>query len=125
WLAREVTGSAAIAGYAAVLSGSLQTFPLLMFQWGVLFPNALSTALIPAAVAVVISCGRLGADTAPWRSAVRSSILVLIAAAALAFAQPASLLPWAAICVVWLTFRLVHTAAGGRRLKAAALILLS
>src|SRR5690606_17111957 len=55
WLARTVTGSRAVASYAAVLSSALQTFPLLMFQWGVLFPNALATALVPAAVSVVIS----------------------------------------------------------------------
>src|SRR5690606_4858513 len=34
WLARAVTGSATVAAYAAILAGALQTFPLLMFQWG-------------------------------------------------------------------------------------------
>src|SRR5690606_29223549 len=35
WLAQIATDRATIAGYAVVLAGALQAFPLLMFQWGV------------------------------------------------------------------------------------------
>lgn len=107
WLVLRATASTQIAAYAAVLSGALQTFPLLMFQWGVLFPNALSIALIPAAVAMVMSLPVWSAGSARLAALVRAALLVLIAVTALAFAQPAALLPWAAISAVWLTFWLL------------------
>lgn len=103
WFARIVTGSQTVAAYAAVLSSALQTFPLLMFQWGVLFPNALSTALIPAAVALTISVRTWSVPGSAGRNTVRAVLLVAITGAALALTQPAGLLPWAAICLVWLT----------------------
>lgn len=110
WLTRSVTGSNAAAGYAAVLSSALQTFPLLMFQWGVLFPNALSTALLPAAVALVISLPVWSSTGSRWRDAVRNAVLILVAAGALALSQPAALLPWAAISATWLTAWLIRRA---------------
>ena len=104
WLTVAITGSTVVAGYSAVLSSALQTFPLLMFQWGVLFPNALSTTLLPAAVALVISLPRLSRGSARWRSGVRDGLLLLIVAGSLVLAQPAGLLPWAAISTVWFSF---------------------
>jgi hypothetical protein len=106
WLARTVTGSNTVGAYAAVLSGALQTFPLLMFQWGVLFPNALSTAVIPAAIATVITLGRWIRVSDRRAHVVRGALLVLIAVAAIVLAQPAGVLPWAAISAVWLSSRL-------------------
>lgn len=103
WLARAITGSSTVAAYAAVLAGALQTFPLLMFQWGVLFPNALSTSLIPAAIALVITVPKWSGVTRSIAHVVRMALLVLVAAAAILFSQPAGILPWAAICAVWLT----------------------
>lgn len=124
WLAHVLTGSATVAAYAAVLSGSLQTFPLLMFQWGVLFPNALSTALIPAGVALVASLPALRRG-GPWRDAVRSMLLVLIAAGSLLLSQPAGFLPWAAVSLVWLTFHLLREGAAiGRRWATALLVVI-
>lgn len=105
WLARAVTGSSMVAAYAAVLAGALQTFPLLMFQWGVLFPNALSTALIPAAIALVITAPKWSGAARRTAHVVRVTLLVLIAVTAILLAQPAGILPWAAISVVWLTFQ--------------------
>lgn len=105
WLSLRATGSPTIAAYTAVLSGVMQNFPLLLFQWGVLFPNALSTALIPAGIAVVISLPIWHDVAAPWRSRIRAVLFVGIVVAALALAQPSALLPWAAICMVWATFR--------------------
>ncbi|UNK69735.1 DUF6541 family protein [Microbacterium sp. H1-D42] len=104
WLARAVTASSDVAAYAAILAGALQTFPLLMFQWGVLFPNALSTAMIPAAIALVITLPRWGGTTRPVAHVVRVALLILVGVAAILLAQPAGVLPWLAICAVWLTF---------------------
>lgn len=104
WLTRAVTGSNLSASYAAVLSSALQTFPLLMFQWGVLFPNALSIALIPAAIALVVSLPEWSAGTARWQSALRALLMLLVVTTALTLSQPSALVPWAAITVTWFTF---------------------
>ncbi|MGO2520642.1 MAG: DUF6541 family protein [Microbacterium sp.] len=115
WLVRLVTGSSTIAAYAAVLAGVMQNFPLLMFQWGVLFPNALSTALVPAAIALILALPGWNKSATPARVAVRSVLVIVVAAGALAVSQPSALLPWGAISLVWLTFRTVASAASRRR----------
>ncbi|WP_404439279.1 DUF6541 family protein [Microbacterium aerolatum] len=122
WLTRALTGSDAVAGFAAILSSSLQTFPLLMFQWGVLFPNALSTAMIPAGVALMFTqWGRHG-EEARWRTVLRTGLLGLVVVAALSLSQPAALLPWAAIVLVWLSARLIQNPPGGSRLRSWLLV---
>ena len=103
FLARAVTASSAVASYAAILSGSLQTFPLLMFQWGVLFPNALSTAMIPAAVALVVSTVRAAGEWHSVARVARITLLLLVAAVSILLAQPAGILPWLAISAVWVS----------------------
>ncbi|HWK77231.1 MAG TPA: DUF6541 family protein [Microbacterium sp.] len=125
WLARELTSSRSVAAYAAVLSSALQTFPLLMFQWGVLFPNALSTALIPAGVALVAALPRWSTGGPPWRAGVRAVLLVLVTAGALLLAQPAAFLPWAAISVVWLSFHLLLRPGSVRRWPAILAVVLA
>ncbi|MFE6995317.1 DUF6541 family protein [Microbacterium sp. NPDC057659] len=122
WLTQVLAGSATVTAYAAVLSGALQTFPLLMFQWGVLFPNALSTALIPAGVALVASLPALRGGRGPWRDTAQGALLVLVAAGSLLLSQPAAFLPWAAMSLVWLTFRLLRTGAPIRRGRAITLL---
>ncbi|WP_047523028.1 DUF6541 family protein [Microbacterium sp. ZOR0019] len=106
WLSQTITSSRAVAAYAAVLSSALQTFPLLMFQWGVLFPNALSTALVPAAVAWVILLAQWPSSDRV-RGFIRATLVVAVVVAALALSQPAALLVWVAICVVWATSQLL------------------
>ena len=72
-LAREAArGSAAVAGSAAALSASLPAFPMLMFEWGVLYPYALAVALVAPVAAVTISAARetLGARVRRARVAI-------------------------------------------------------
>lgn len=109
WLTLITTRSRTAAAFAAVLSSALQTFPLLMFQWGVLFPNALSTALIPAAVAWVIHLGRWTAH-GPVRRVIRAALVIAVIIASLALSQPSALLVWALLCAVWLTSLLFRPA---------------
>lgn len=104
WLTFTLTSSRTIAAWAGVLSSALQTFPLLLLQWGVLYPNALSTALLPAAVAVVTGILPGSTPGTPVRTLVRNVLLVLVAAAALALAQPSGILAWGLLCVVWFSF---------------------
>lgn len=125
WLTREITGSHTVAAYAAVFSGALQAFPLLMFQWGVLFPNALSTALIPAGVAMVMALPRWSQNSDRVRAGIRVGLLVLLVAAALLLSQPAAFLPWAAICAVWLTFHLLGQTSGLPRGRAITAIVVT
>lgn len=109
FLARVVFASDLVAAVAAIAAGALQTFPLLMFQWGVLFPNALSTALLPAGIAAVLLlpdwAGRLWRRG--WPSVVGGAGVLASVLAAIAFAQPAGLLVWALVVAVWLTARLL------------------
>lgn len=125
WLTRALTGSSSTAGYAAVLSSALQTFPLLMFQWGVLFPNALSTALVPAAVALVVVLPEWSAGSSSPRVWIRNALLVLTAMGALTFSQPSALLPWAAISIVWLTFWLFSRIATFGRVRTILIALVA
>lgn len=125
WLARSATGSAGIAGVAAILSGALQTFPLLMFQWGVLFPNALSTAMLPAAVALMISLPGWRSDGPRWHVLVRGLLLALVAFCALLFAQPATLLPWFALVLVRVTAWLLQDAPSLSRVRRWTFIAIS
>lgn len=106
-LAREASrGSVAIAAAAAALSASLPAFPMLMFQWGVLYPYALAVALVPAAAAVTIAALRrtLSDATPRWRGAVAAAVLVGTGLVALALAQPAAILAWLILSICWFTW---------------------
>ena len=122
WFAREASGSRAVAAYAAILSSALQTFPLLLIQWGVLFPNALSMALVPAGIALVMALPRWNHGATAWRAWTRSVLLVLVVIGALLLSQPSAFLPWALICVIWLTFRLLSGAKSTPRALAFVLV---
>ncbi|MBN8205688.1 hypothetical protein JF550_06920 [Microbacterium esteraromaticum] len=118
WLALTVTRSTAVAALAAILAGALQVFPLLLFQWGVLYPNALSTAMLPAAVVVVLTIPDWVGTAKRAATVVRIVLLVGVAAVALLLSQPSGLLPWAAMLVVWATSQLVLL-----RIRRGALVL--
>ncbi|QEW02449.1 DUF6541 family protein [Microbacterium lushaniae] len=114
-LARAATGDDAVAAAAGLLAGALHAFPMLMFQWGVLYPNALSTALLPAAVSAVITVpawvrGR-GGWPRGWRAGVAAALLVLLCIGAIGVAQPAGLLAFGLLSLTWATF----TTLGRRR----------
>ena len=128
-LTRVVTGDSAAAGLAAALAAAMLAFPQLMFAWGVLYPYALSVALVPATVAVTILAvrpegwsPRFDSGAARPRSASDTLLveraageskrrdprvgLTLTAAAGvvgIALAQPASLLVWGILSLIWLT----------------------
>lgn len=122
WMTCLATGSRTTAAIAAALSTSLLAFPMLMLEWGVLYSYALAVALLPAAVATVIAtvrwAGGEGPVTGPVRGASVGAILVVAAAGALALAQPALILAWGLLAMLWLT----GAAAGARRRRAIALL---
>ncbi|MEA5453093.1 DUF6541 family protein [Sinomonas sp. JGH33] len=75
---------------AGLFSASYSAFPLLMVDWGVLYPNLLSIAVLPAALGLGVSAlglGRLHRPSAPvaW-------ILFLLSLPAVALAHPSTLM---------------------------------
>lgn len=95
----------AVPAAAGALSAGLLTFPLLMLEWGVLYPYALALAVVPAAAAAVLVTPQWmsGADSASAdvRAALRATALILIGVTALALAQPSALLVWGVVVVIW------------------------
>ncbi|MGX1701260.1 DUF6541 family protein [Microbacterium sp. NPDC055357] len=107
WLVRQATGSQSTAAVAAVLSPALLTFPMLMTQWGVLYPNLLSVALLPAAVAVVVAAPGWIAGRGPVAAGGRGAALTIAALlgtlGAVAISQPATLLAWIILALAFAT----------------------
>ncbi|MGM7697412.1 DUF6541 family protein [Microbacterium sp. A84] len=122
WFARAATGSTTIAAYTAVLSGALQLFPLLLLQWGVLYPNALSVALIPASVALVLKLPVWSDAERPWRSVLQGGLFVAIALSALVFAQPASVLIFGLLCMIWLSGWMMTQGTGPVVIRVASIV---
>ncbi|WP_217184519.1 DUF6541 family protein [Streptomyces sp. AC495_CC817] len=123
WLTREAVvrirpeRASMAAAFAAALASSLLAFPLLLLQWGVLYPNALSIALVPAAAAMVPAAA--GWVDAAGVSRRRTRIIVLVvlfaaAAAAIGLAQPASLLAWLILVASYLTWTVLRRPRGQR-----------
>lgn len=101
-----VRGGVRIAALAAALSAGLMAFPQLMFEWGVLYPYAVSLAVLPAAVACTILIFRTWGQSVRGDGA-RSSIALILAsgagAVAIALSQPSSILIWALLVLLWAT----------------------
>ncbi len=112
-LTRTVTrGDQVAAALAAALSAGMLAFPQLMFEWGVLYPYALSLALVPAAVAATLLPAQAWRDAAPPSTGMRPVVGIFLAGGcgivAIALAQPASLLVWGFLSAAWATGILVR-----------------
>jgi hypothetical protein len=119
WLTREAVQRAAparaavAAGFAGALASALLAFPLLMLQWGVLYPNALSVAMIPAATALVMALPawvRGEGMTLRRARPVVAGVMIAAAAAAIGLSQPAGLLAWVLLAVSALTWSVLNRA---------------
>ncbi len=127
WLTREATaGDAAATATAAALSPALLAFPMLMVQWGILYPYGLSVALLPAAVALVVAAPRWIAGDGPVAARGPAigllAVLLLAALAALALSQPATLLAWAILAVSFATWWLARRLGGAEERRRRALV---
>lgn len=98
YLTRSLAGPVA-AGIAAALSASIAAFPLLLVQWGVLYPQLLASAVLPAAIAVIADArslrGRADAGARPWARILRVVVVAGLALGAILMAQPSVALAWA------------------------------
>lgn len=109
WFTRQITrGSVPAAALAAALSSALLAFPLLMLQWGVLYPYALAVAILPATAAATISLPRWAEGAGPLErrtaNLVLGGIVTVAGLGAIAFAQPAVLLGWAVLALSWFSW---------------------
>ncbi len=122
-LARAASTGAAPVALAAALSPAMLAFPLLMFQWGVVYSYALSLALVPAVAAVLLLAPRWVRAVPPRSRTALSVVLgcvVLGGVSAIALAQPASVLTWAIIVIAWLSLRGVARIVAARRVGEPA-----
>lgn len=124
YLTRVVAGPVAAAA-AATASAAIPAYPLVLMQWGILYPQLLAVAIVPATIAVIVDRGLWGQrGDHRWVPAVRGSLLLVAAVAAIALAQPSVLLPVGVAAVSWLAFgpasgwRLLTTRARGVRVVA-------
>ncbi len=78
-----------VLGTAGALSGAATAFPWHLFDWGPLYPNALSLALMPAVLALIV---RVSAGAHRWESRRVAAIASIpLALVALMVAQPNTL----------------------------------
>lgn len=126
WLTMVTTKSRGTAAVAGVLSGAMIHFPMLMLQWGVLYPNELSIALVPAALTVVLRRpSGIGSESVVqvWASRV---LFGLVSMTALGFAQPVAVLTWMMllVCHLFVRFALQGYARRGVRIVWGAGVVL-
>jgi hypothetical protein len=90
-LTRAVSGTRA-AAVATAMAAAIPAFPLLMLQWGVLYPQLVAVAVLPVTITVVIAAGELcGARRSGW---LRPCVLIAAGLVAILCAQPSVLLAW-------------------------------
>ena len=95
WLTQVVTGRRLAAAAAAAMSPTLVIFPLLMVQYGVLYPYLLAVALLPAAIAVIVILTRRRWSGIPLAGPLAAvAVAAALSGAALTYSQPSVLLAW-------------------------------
>ncbi|MBL0704905.1 DUF6541 family protein [Sinomonas cellulolyticus] len=82
---------------AAVFSTGFGAFPILLLDFGVLYPNFLGTALLPAAIALLVRAVGIGAESEPRRR--MAGLLLVMSVPGLALAHPNSLMTLLAVSV--------------------------
>lgn len=130
FLAFRVAGPVA-AGAASAVAGAVIAFPLGLVQWGVLYPQLLAGALLPAAVATIIpppvaEHGAGAASSLERRNALgaatRGVALVLLPLCAVLVAQPSTGLAWGVAALASLLWSLPGRFARRKSAGLAALV---
>jgi hypothetical protein len=111
---------------AGLLAAGVAAFPLLMLDFGVLYPNVLAIALLPFALGALLAVARLGAFALPSATA---WALLLPWVVAVALAHPSTLMAffamgfWPAVAggAAYFERRLTEAAPRGRLVAAGAL----
>jgi hypothetical protein len=91
WLVRTIVGPSVVAAATAgVLSIGVTAFPLLMLDFGVLYPNVLSISLLPTAIAAVVTVSGVGRGERP--PGLLRWVLLVALVPTLALAHPSTLM---------------------------------
>lgn len=77
---------------AAIASASLGAFPLLMLDFGVLYPNLLSISILPGSIALAVMLLGLGREDKP--SAAAPWLALLLSLSGLVVAHPTTFMAW-------------------------------
>ena len=98
FLAHKILGNRVVVSVAAgILSAAFGAFPLLLLDFGVLYPNFLGNALLPVVVALGIQA--LGFARTPSKSKPVAWLLFLLVLPGLALAHPSSFMALMALMV--------------------------
>lgn len=110
FLAHTVAGArVAVTVAAGILAAGFGAFPLLLLDFGVLYPNFLGNALIPVALALGIRLLGLGVETPKSRAV--DGLLLLASLPGIALAHPSSVMALLALMVPPLLFAWTKTTA--------------
>ena len=91
FLVQQLTGQRLVSTITALIFIPAFTgFPLMMIDWGVLYPNLLSIALLPAAMGLAFNAMGLGRRHRP--SSPMAWLLVLVSVPAVAVSHPSTLM---------------------------------
>lgn len=91
FLARVIVGPTLAATWAAaILSAAFGAFPLLMVEFGVLYPNFLGISILPAALALGLQV--LGLDAVPGPGRALSLVSLVLTLPGLSLAHPSSIM---------------------------------
>ncbi|MGO4803637.1 DUF6541 family protein [Arthrobacter sp. 2MCAF15] len=118
-LAKWVVGDRPAALIATgIASASLGAFPLLMMDFGVLYPNLLAISVLPASVALAASCA--GLTPGLVRRDLATILALLLALAGLIVAHPTTFMAWLTWTLPMVATLAWHYAAALRRKQAGA-----
>lgn len=91
WFVRQITGPKVVPVLVAgILSAGFGAFPLLLVNFGVLYPNFLGVSLIPSVLAIL--AGALNLTRQRHTSALMSWVLLVLAVPGLALGHPSAAL---------------------------------
>ncbi|MFQ4147207.1 DUF6541 family protein [Arthrobacter sp. LAPM80] len=119
YLATRVGGTRpAILLMTGIMAGSFGAFPYLAVDWGVLYPNFLAIALLPAFVGMVADI--LNISVPPRPSRLLSAVILAVGIPGLALAHPNIPMALAAFAVPMVLFWLIRCFTMARRGKLPA-----
>lgn len=108
FMIQQVLGQSKTAALlAGVLSAAFGTFPIMMVDFGVLYPNLLSISLLPAVLALGIQLLHLSA--VPDNPSVMRSFALLLSLPGLALAHPSTLMAFVAFLTPAVIFSFVRS----------------
>lgn len=105
-----------------VISSALVAFPGLMLKWGILYPNLLGYALLPALLALVVVAVRAIAKN-NWITLVPIGFALAIGVAAATIAHPNTLVSAAILALPLLALEVWRLRKGARSTRVARLVL--